>query len=358
MRSATLRFLALVVGVLLIGGAAPVQGQGAFGHGTVVALQGTPHLWIADDRGVLHWGGDTRALSGKHVNWNDRRDVSLAELQTYPIGDPWLSAGLLKDGDPIYQVKWETDWPQPQLLHIQSIKDVELFGINGSNYGNYVIDRAAWEQRYGIEASTLERHPLASAVPPGVTLTLNRVPGGGPAPALAPTVVSWVPPDAAAIGEPRTVYYDGDTLEVTVVEVKRNANAYLRDLHRTYITPPAGQEDVGVRVRIRYLAGPIGSEIALVPIVPTCAVWGRYTQTCLQRGAKDLLQFRTQAGEEPHARGYHGVLPVLRTSTWINRPNDGWRTFRVPQGTPFVMVFKGEAGADTDAEQDTVFRLD
>ena len=67
--------------------------------------------------------------------------MSLAELQTYPIGDPWLSAGLLKDGDPIYQVKWESEWPLPKLLHIQSIKDVELFGIDGSNYGNYVIDR-------------------------------------------------------------------------------------------------------------------------------------------------------------------------------------------------------------------------
>ena len=193
MRSATLRLLALVAVVLLIGGAAPVQGQGAFAHGAVVALQGTPHLWVADAQGVLHWGGDTRALAGKHVNWNDRRDVSLAELQTFPIGDPWLSAGLLKDGDPIYQVKWETEWPLPKLLHIQRIEDVEIFGIWTANYGNYVIDKAAWEQRYGIEASTLERHPLASAVPPGVTLTLNRVPSAPPpppAPAPAPAPVS------------------------------------------------------------------------------------------------------------------------------------------------------------------------
>ena len=61
MRNVMLRLLPLVVGVLLIGGAAPVQGQGAFAHGAVVALQGTPHLWFADEHGVLHWGGDTRA---------------------------------------------------------------------------------------------------------------------------------------------------------------------------------------------------------------------------------------------------------------------------------------------------------
>ena len=191
MNNATLRFLVLVVAVWLIGGAAPVQGQGSFAHGAVVALQGTPHLWIADDRGILHWGGDTRALSGKHVNWNDRHDVSLAELQTYPIGDPWLSAGLLKDGDPIYQVKWESEWPQPKLLHIQSIEDVELFGINGSNYGNFVIDKASWEQRYGIDAATLERQPLASAVPPGVTLTLAPV----PAAVIEPTPVPAATPE-------------------------------------------------------------------------------------------------------------------------------------------------------------------
>ena len=62
MKSGMLRLLVLVVAVWLIGGAAPVQGQGSFAHGAVVALQGTPHLWFADEHGVLHWGGDTRAL--------------------------------------------------------------------------------------------------------------------------------------------------------------------------------------------------------------------------------------------------------------------------------------------------------
>ena len=166
MRNATLRFLALVVTVFLIGGAAPVQGQGTFAHGAVVALQDTPHLWFADEHGILHWGGDTRALAGKHIVWSNRVEVSLEQLRTLPVGDPWLTAGLLKDGDPIYLVKWETDWPQPQLLHIQSIKDVELFGINGSNYGNFVIEKNEWERRFGISVSLLTRDILAAAVTP------------------------------------------------------------------------------------------------------------------------------------------------------------------------------------------------
>ena len=152
--------LLIAVGTLM---ALPaVQAQQAFAPGAVVALHGTPHLWIADEQGVLHWGGDTRALAGKHVNWSDRTEVSLAHLRTLAVGDPWLSAGLLKDGHPIYLVKWETEWPQPRLLHIQSIADVELFGIDGSNYGNFVLDKATWEARYGLSAASLPRGELAA----------------------------------------------------------------------------------------------------------------------------------------------------------------------------------------------------
>ena len=135
----------------------------ALSPGTVVALQGTPHLWIAGDQGHLHWGGDTRALTGKHIAWSQRIAVTITQLRALALGDPWLSTGLLKDGDPIYLVKWETEWPLPKLYHIQSIADVELFGINASNYGRYVLDKATWEQRYGLDADTLERHPLAPA---------------------------------------------------------------------------------------------------------------------------------------------------------------------------------------------------
>ena len=126
----------------------------------VVALRDTPHLWIADTDGKIHWGGDTRALQSRHVDWSNRREVGYFELLSLPIGDPWLSAGLLKIGAPIYLVKWETDWEQPKLLHIQSIKDVEAVGINGSNYGRFVLDRERWESRYHFSVDTLVREGL------------------------------------------------------------------------------------------------------------------------------------------------------------------------------------------------------
>jgi hypothetical protein len=144
--------------------------------GSTVGLSGTPHLWFADDTGVLHWGGDTRALADKAINWSDRRDVTLDQLRAYKIGDPWLSAGLIKIGEPIYLVKWEANQDKPTLLHIQSIQDVEIFGINGGNYGTYVLDQGAWETQFGMSAGSLARGVLQSAVPPVVTPTPNASP--------------------------------------------------------------------------------------------------------------------------------------------------------------------------------------
>ncbi len=96
MHTAGLRFLVLVAAVFLIGSIAPVQAQGAFSHGTVVALQGTPHLWFADERGVLHWGGDTRALAGKHIAWSNRVEVS---LRPTPHAAGWRSLAIRRPAE-------------------------------------------------------------------------------------------------------------------------------------------------------------------------------------------------------------------------------------------------------------------
>ncbi|HEU5318116.1 MAG TPA: hypothetical protein VFX49_18530, partial [Chloroflexota bacterium] len=102
-------------------------------------------------------------LAGHEINWGAQREISLADLVSRPIGDPWLSAGLVKIGDPIYLVKWETGQAVPILLHIQSITDVQVFGINANNYGTFVIEAPQWEQTYGISLSTLIRATLPRA---------------------------------------------------------------------------------------------------------------------------------------------------------------------------------------------------
>jgi hypothetical protein len=192
-RGAIAAGLAVLVAVLiaLLPGRAGAQSGGAFTYysGSVIVLRGTPHLWIADEQGVLHWAGDTRALASHTVRWDDRHEVPLEQLLLMRRGDPWLSAGLVKLGDPIYFVKWEADQSAPTLLHIQSIADVELFGIHAGNYGALVLDQSAWERRFGLDTRLLSRGVLASAnLQP--TATPTRVP---PTPTRVPTPVPQPP---------------------------------------------------------------------------------------------------------------------------------------------------------------------
>ena len=175
--------VALILTLVALSGVAALP-QPPGGHPAVVGLSGSPHLWFTDSDGLLHWGGDTRGLAGREINWSNRIDVSrdeICSLSADRLGDPWLSAGLLKQGDPIYLVKWETDWTQPVLLHIQSIRDVEVFGINERNYGNFVLDVATWEARYGLSVAVLERGVLAPVCVPG-QVTQVAAPAAAPQP--------------------------------------------------------------------------------------------------------------------------------------------------------------------------------
>jgi len=139
-------------------------------------------------------------------------------LTAYPIGDPWLPAGLLKDNDPIYLVKWESEWERPKLLHIQSIEDVEIFGIDSNNYGTFVLGKEAWDARYGarygLSVAALERAELDAAVPAGARVTRvpptptpptstgtplpTPTPTATPTPSLTPTATPPLAPEEAA----------------------------------------------------------------------------------------------------------------------------------------------------------------
>ena len=186
---------ALVI-TLLLGSPVAHADTPAVSPGAVVVLRGTAHIWVADDDGVLHWVGDTRAFAGKRVDWDAKREVTREEITQYRRGGPWLSSGLLKLADPIYLVKWETSETSPTLLHIQSIADVELFGISGDNWGTLVYDQALWERRFGISAASLARGILAPVASPAASPTpvttppvvvSNSAPGSGTVTTVATT---------------------------------------------------------------------------------------------------------------------------------------------------------------------------
>jgi hypothetical protein len=164
-----------------LGRAAPAR---QFAPGAVVGLAGTPHVWVADEAGVLHWAGDTRALSSRPANWSTKLDLTIDQLRALRRGEPWLSAGLVKLGDAIYLAKWESEQVSPTLFHIRSIADVEFFGIDGTNYGQLVLEEAAWQERFGFAPRNLLMGVLQSAV---ATPTPTPTPGPTSTPVPTPT---------------------------------------------------------------------------------------------------------------------------------------------------------------------------
>jgi len=94
--------LVMVALFALLASPAHAQERGfKYGAGAVIELINTPHIWVSDDAGVLHWAGDTRALAGRSVNWQDRHTVTADYLREFRRGDPWLSFALVKIGDAI-----------------------------------------------------------------------------------------------------------------------------------------------------------------------------------------------------------------------------------------------------------------
>lgn len=238
--------------------------------GAVVALKGTPHIWIFGSDGVLHWGGDTRALAGKTIDWNNRREVGLDELKTMQRGDPWLSSGLVKSGDPIYLSKWETSDTRPTLLHIQSIADVELFGINGSNYGRFVIEQGSWEQQYRFSVNTLTKAVLAAAGAPGSTREIP-VPLG----TAAQLDHGW---------------------KVTIHSVTPNANSQITAANQFNKAPAAGQQFFIARISATRTA-------------PTSGRYGPYELYAVGASNVSYTSFSNSCGVIPDPVSSNEVFP-------------------------------------------------
>lgn len=129
---------------------------------TVVQLTGTPHLWLTDDRGVLHWGGDTRSLAGRSIDWPRRQTMTLAEITALPTNEPLLSNGIVDFEGALYLVKWETEETAPRLLHIRNLADARGFGVTPENLAALMIDPGVLEGRLGRPLSSLERGVLVS----------------------------------------------------------------------------------------------------------------------------------------------------------------------------------------------------
>jgi hypothetical protein len=136
------------------------------GPGGVVALHGTEHVWVVDAQGSARLAGDLQALARVPVNWSDREEATITELQALPRGAPLLTAGLVQIGGAIYLPEFAAAGGAPTLLHVQSVDDLALIGVTAANYGDVVMDRATWEQRYGFDTGSLPYGEFAMGAAP------------------------------------------------------------------------------------------------------------------------------------------------------------------------------------------------
>jgi hypothetical protein len=189
---------ATLAGSLMGAGATPALARGEAAPntpGAVVTVSGAPFLWVADDLGLLHLVGDTRALDGHTVEWSNVNPLTLDQIRAAGRGEPWLSAALVRIGDAIYLPRWTANAATPTLYHVQSPMDLALIGVNDQNYGQLVRDKAAWDQQYGLASDSLPRAELPAIVPAAPP---PPPPPPPPAPAAPPPVPTVAPPPAAA----------------------------------------------------------------------------------------------------------------------------------------------------------------
>jgi hypothetical protein len=143
----------------LIGGATAAAfadgGPRAPVSGEILSLEQTPHLWAVDAAGTVHLASDPYVLAQHSAAGAPRMEVSLADLRQMPRGEPWLSMALVKIGDFVYLPEEQATGSAPVLRLIKSVDDLSLLGIDADNYGRLVLDRSAWEARYGFNVDGL-----------------------------------------------------------------------------------------------------------------------------------------------------------------------------------------------------------
>jgi hypothetical protein len=301
---AVLAVLAVLLGPLCAAGPLPAgpavaapSPQTAVTPGMVLSLRGTPHLWVAAENFTLHWVGDPQALQGRLVDWDSRVEVVPEQLAALPLGEPWLSAGMVELERAVYVPTAQGAAPEPVLLRVQSIADLQLFGVNAQNYGALVLTPLQWEQRYPFRLDRLTRGNLPVAVSGGVPLpTATPMP---PAPPLPPAPPINRPGASTQAPIPRELAAQvDDSWRVSVLSVTPDANAALGATERGFLLLP-GQQAVVALILVARSAGdsgrfPVGARLRA--LAPSGATYGAYLESYLESCAS--VPDRFPEGEE------------------------------------------------------------
>ena len=141
--------------------------QGALPHGTIVIVRDTPHFWVADERGVLHWVAGTRALVGRYARWDAQRVVGADELERLPRGEPWLlspAAFVGGERSELHVITWQSGVAWPALLRAPNLDSLRPLGITAEEVARRSTDRRTWERLLGltVEDVAVDLMPLSS----------------------------------------------------------------------------------------------------------------------------------------------------------------------------------------------------
>jgi hypothetical protein len=227
--------------------------------------------------------GDPQALQGRRVDWGSRVEVVPEQLAALPLGEPWLSAGMVELERAVYVPTAQGSAPEPVLLRVQSIADLQLFGVNAQNYGAVVLAPLQWEQRYPFRLDRLSRGNLPHAVSGGVPLPPAPPAVAPPAPPVPSAPPVNRPGASAQAPIPRELAAQvDDTWRVSVLSVTPDANAALSATERGFLLLP-GQQAVVALILVARSAGDSGSfpvGARLRALAPSGATYGAYLESC------------------------------------------------------------------------------
>jgi len=169
-----------------------------------------------------------------------------------------------------------------------------------------------------------------------------------PTPTATPIpVAAWPGVSTVPMRVPHRFTYDGETWEVTVLEVVRGQELARRvargyqshSMTNLYDPPPSNQEDIAVKVRIKLVSiATLGRDSALFQYT-TCG--DRWCIRVYHLGALQLLMEQGGTGAlEYHAGfGLGGALDI-GPFLYVGEDTIGWRSWRIWKGEKVVLAVK------------------
>ena len=144
---------------------------------------GTPHTWLMDDQGVLHWVGDSIALArtlypAREYTLDEPLDpqtqrslagpiaIHYSDVLATPRGAPLLSTSFVRGGGgEVYYPRWDALGGDPVMLRVTRPEDLEVLGVEPTRAGGQVVPSQDWEAQYHKRFDRLRHQDMRPLAP-------------------------------------------------------------------------------------------------------------------------------------------------------------------------------------------------